>query len=164
MIDHTEDYLQQIGMGYEGLSEAERKVISNFALIWSLFEAQLFDNYVTAKKLMDKSHEWAVDEDCDFIDANLDYFKQRYVENVEFNYRFEHLHFRKHDYEEKVKSVLLSQDNDLPSKLACCLLIVWRFRNNYFHGIKWAYQFRDQRENFELSNRIMTKYLQKNAR
>lgn len=164
MIDHVEDYLQHVGIGYEDLSEAERKAIANFALIWSLFEAQLFDNYVTAKKLIDKALEWAKDEDYDFIDANLDYFKQRYVENTEFSYRFEHLHFRKNDYEELVKNVLLSQDNELTSKLACCLLIIWRFRNNYFHGLKWAYQFQEQRENFEVSNLIMTKYLEKFAR
>ena len=40
-------------------------------------------------------------------------------------------------------------------KLAACLIIIFRYRNNYFHGIKWATEFRDQQKNFEESNKLL---------
>lgn len=54
-----------------------------------------------------------------------------------------------------VESVLLGTENTLEKKLACCLIIIYRFRNNFFHGEKWVHNFKDQQENFEMSNRFL---------
>ena len=43
------------------------------------------------------------------------------------------------------------------------LMIVWRFRNNLFHGAKWAYQLRDQRENFTQANSILMRMLEQHG-
>tara|TARA_R110001592_G_scaffold118279_1_gene320662 strand:- start:5338 stop:5832 length:495 start_codon:yes stop_codon:yes gene_type:complete len=154
----VEEYLKNKGMGYEQLSEGERKAISNFALIWTLFEAQLLDEAASAAKIVQKSLEWAGGSGIDdaLIEDNLNYFKKRYVEDGGFGYRFHHLHIRKNDKEELVKEVLLGTENAQENKLACCLIIILRFRNNYFHGIKWAYQFQEQQENFERSCCLLT--------
>jgi len=146
-------YLENKRMGYENLSEPERKAISNFALIWSLFEAQLLEEDASARKIVRKSAEWIEADGLDeaFVEDQLSYFKERYVEAGEFNYRFDHLHLRPQDNEQLVKNVLLGQEVELKNQLACCLIIVLRFRNNYFHGIKWAYQFQEQKDNFERS-------------
>jgi hypothetical protein len=151
-------YLQSKGLGYENLSEGERNAISSFALIWTLFEAQLLDESASAQKIIDKSKSWEENRgiDTDFLDEQLTYFKTRYVENGKFTHRYSGLHFRRNDHEDLVKSVLLGTLNDEASKLACCLIIVLRFRNNYFHGIKWAYQFQEQRDNFEYSCLLLT--------
>lgn len=47
-----EEYLENKGMGYENLSDGERKAISHFALIWSLFEAQLLGESASARKIL----------------------------------------------------------------------------------------------------------------
>lgn len=154
----VEEYLEKKRMGYENLSNEERKAISNFALIWSLFEAQLLDESANARKILQKSQEWiaAPGFDAALIDNHLNYFKDRYVEGDGVNYRFDHLHLRPNDCEKLVRDVLLGNEHALENKLACCLIIILRFRNNYFHGIKWAYHFREQQENFERSCCLLT--------
>src|SRR5690554_67997 len=154
----VEEYLERKSMGYENLSDGERKAISNFALIWSLFEAQLLDESASARKILQKTQEWVnglgIDEAL--INSHLNYFKKRYVEGDDFGYRFNHLHLRANDNEQLVRDVLLGNENALENKLACCLIIILRFRNNYFHGIKWAYKFQEQQENFERSCCLLT--------
>lgn len=54
----VEEYLERKRMGYENLSEEERRAISNFALIWSLFEAQLLEENASARKIIEKCTEW----------------------------------------------------------------------------------------------------------
>jgi hypothetical protein len=162
----VEEYLENKGMGYENLSDGERKAISNFALIWSLFEAQLFGESASARKILKRSQEWVNERGIDetLVDNHLNYFKDRYVEDNGFGYRFNHLNLRANDNEQLVRDVLLGNENALENKLACCLIIIIRFRNNYFHGIKWAYQFRDQQENFERSCCLLTWCLDQYAR
>lgn len=161
----VEAYLENKRMGYEELSDGERKAISNFALIWSLFEAQLLDESASARKILQRAQEWVNTQGIDdaLIDGHLNYFKQRYVEGDGFGYRFDHLHLRVNDNEQLVQDVLLSNENAVENKLACCLIIILRFRNNYFHGIKWAYQFREQQESFERSCCLLTWCLDKYA-
>jgi len=158
-------YLEKKGLGYEHLSEGERKAISNFSLIWSLFEAQLLEESASPKKIIAKCKEWneraGIDEQT--IDEYLFYFQDRYTENGEPTYRYEHLHLRNNDEPDLILSVLKGEIDDLQSKLACCLIIILRFRNNYFHGIKWAYQFADQKENFDRSCNLLTACLDKYA-
>jgi len=158
-------YLERKGLGYEHLSKEERKAISDFALVWSLFEAQLLDENGSSKKILEKCKDWSANEGIDeiTIDKHLSYFQNRYIENNETNNKFEHLHFRKNDFPDLVKETLKGNTNDASSKLACCLIIILRFRNNYFHGIKWAYQFKDQQENFELSCALSTDCMDKYA-
>lgn len=159
----VEEYLESKRMGYEKLSDEERKAISNFALIWSLFEAQLLDESASARRIIQKSQEWVASPNYDgaLIDSHLDYFKARYIEGGSFNYRFAHLHLRPKDNIQLVRDVLLGNEKSLENKLSCCLIIVLRFRNNYFHGIKWAYQFEEQQENFERSCCLLTWCLDK---
>ena len=43
------------------------------------------------------------------------------------------------------------------------LMIVWRLRNNLFHGAKWAYGLRDQRENFTHANSVLMRLLERHG-
>lgn len=149
--------------GYTRLSRLDRIAISNFALIWSLFEARLLGKNASANKIVEKCKVWeeypGIDDEV--VSPYLDYFKERYVLEGTTNYRYDHLNFRENNNECLVKNVLLGNVNDLASRLACCLIIILRFRNNYFHGEKWAYQFAEQRENFEHSCCLLAECIDK---
>lgn len=151
------EYLEKKGVGYEYLSEDERKAISNFSLMWSLFEAQLLEENASSRNIIVKCREWEEIAGIDplLIDNHLAYFQGRYIENGEPNYRYEHLHLRKNDEPNFILGVLKGEVDDISSKMACCLIIILRFRNNYFHGIKWAYQFADQKDNFDRSCHLL---------
>lgn len=59
------------------------------------------------------------------------------------------LNFRNGDNEPLVKDVLLGNKNAPAELLSAALLIVYRYRNNLFHGIKWTYGLEGQQSNFE---------------
>ncbi|CCE97846.1 Hypothetical protein SFHH103_03354 [Sinorhizobium fredii HH103] len=42
-------------------------------------------------------------------------------------------------------------------------MIVWRFRNNLFHGEKWAYQLQDQLSNFTNANAVLMRLLERHG-
>lgn len=151
------EYLEKKELGYERLSEDERKAISNFSLMWSLFEFQLLEESASSRKIIEKCKEWeeVAGIDQKLINDHLAYFQTRYIENGDPNYKYEHLHLRKNDEPDLILSVLKGEVDDVYSKMACCLIIIFRYRNNYFHGIKWAHHFADQKENFERSCHLL---------
>jgi hypothetical protein len=48
--------------------------------------------------------------------------------------------------------------------LDAALIIVLRYRNNLFHGIKWQYKLFGQLDNFETANAILMKTLDRYGR
>ena len=55
-----------------------------------------------------------------------------------------------------MKSVLTGGTNEPAEVAVGVLIIVYRFRNNLHHGLKWAYGIQGQREKFEQSNAVLT--------
>lgn len=151
------DEIAALAPGLEQMSDQERAALSDFAICWTVFEAQLFDSNVSAARIKEKVESWfeSADADKNWYVPQVNYFRARYTENGEIGARFEHLHLRNNDDPNLVRRVLLGENQDAASQLAACLIIVSRFRNNFFHGLKWAYQFQDQQQNFEQSTQLM---------
>jgi len=145
------------------LSDQERAALSDFAICWTIFESKLFDSNVSAARIKEKVESWfePVDADKNWYSPQFEYFRGRYTENGEIGARFGHLHLRNNDDPDLVRQVLLGEDQEAVSQLTACLIIVSRFRNNFFHGLKWAYQFQDQHENFENSTKLMIECITK---
>jgi hypothetical protein len=53
--------------------------------------------------------------------------------------------------------VLEGTNNQSADSVAALLIVVYRLRNNLFHGEKWAYEMKDQRSNFEQANEVLMK-------
>ncbi|MDM1514649.1 hypothetical protein, partial [Myroides odoratimimus] len=113
---------------------------------------------------IDKLEKILIDTDIDiycFL-PYLEYFKNRYVnqEDNTINERFSFLHFRKKDREDFVTEVLLNNENILnyietntQYKVVLAIsIIVYRFRNNLFHGVKNIQHIDQQEENFVTAN------------
>lgn len=151
--------------GFQGLPEADRAAIFNFTFLWSLFEAQVMDNFARADSIRTKVDEWraAGTLDADQYSPELAYFQQRYFANGAFTHHFQHLHLRAPDQPVVVQSVLNGSNNDPRDRLLTVLMIVWRFRNNLFHGEKWAYQLQGQLPNFTHANAVLMRLLEKHG-
>ena len=93
----------------------------------------------------------------DQYDAELAYFRRRYFANGGFTHHFPHLNLRSADYPDLVQAVLDGSNNDPRDRLLVLLMIVWRLRNNLFHGEKWAYQL----QNFTHANAILMRLLER---
>lgn len=155
----AKDWLLQRAPGYCNLSEEEKSSIASFSLLWSLFESQVLSNSASAKAILDAVSEWEKAAAISLEDFNVEiqHFRERYVSDSATNYRFEHLNFRQNDCKELITDVLLGTQQDTSSVLGALLIVVYRYRNNLFHGMKWHYELQGQLENFKIANSILMK-------
>jgi hypothetical protein len=88
----------------------------------------------------------------------LAYFRQRYFANGVFTYHFDHLHLRPNDQIPLIRSVIDGSNNDPCRRVATVLIVILRYRNNLFHGMKWQYdELAGQLDNFtNANNALMT--------
>lgn len=155
-MDATE-WLEKKVHGFGDLPQADRDAIRDFGLLWALFEQKVLDNEGSAKAIVDATVALAKDGRLHmkpFAPA-LAYFRKRYVEDGQFNEHHESLLLRKNDRPALVEAVLTGRTDDPAELAAGVLIIIFRFRNNFAHGMKWAYGIRGQRENFERSNTVL---------
>lgn len=63
-----------------------------------------------------------------------------------------------------MRGVLSGSDIDAKRRLATALIIVFRYRNNLFHGLKWQYELAGQLGNFNAANAVLMKALDRYGR
>lgn len=153
----TFDWLQEYAPGFQALSEAERRAMSEFLFLWSLFEAKVLNEHGSANVIVASSARWARNGllTAETFGQELAYFRNRYVADNQFSHHFDHLHLRINDAEGLVRSVLNGEDGALENVAATVLIIVYRFRNNLFHGLKWSYNVHGQLDNFMHANKAL---------
>lgn len=144
------EWLQQHAPGMPQLTAAERAAISDFSIFWSLFESFALDNSASAERILRTTRSW-----CDSgnltaqtFAPHLDYFRGRYFQNGLETAHFAHLNLRGNDMIDLVRRVLQGQSEGVAQDSAVALIVVYRFRNNLFHGMKWEYALQGQLENF----------------
>ena len=154
------DWLERSQPGYQELSGGERSAVAGFSIVWSVFEAQALATNANAENIVRfvDQHAGQLSSLEPFREA-LAYFQQRYVSEGSFNHRFAHLNFRRNDRQALVEVVLLGNEQTPTEVIKALLIITFRLRNNLFHGLKWAYEMRDQQSNFEQATSVLTKVL-----
>lgn len=153
------DWLEQNAPGFREFSDNERDVIIEFLLLWSLFEAKVLDQRGSANAILDTAKQWAGKGllSQESFELEINYFRNRYYAGGEYTHHFEHLHLRENDFPDLVKKVLRNMDANPDEVAAATLIIVYRFRNNLFHGVKWSYKLRGQLKNFNHANIALMK-------
>lgn len=151
------EWLAQRDDGLAHVPVEDQQEMMDFMMLWSYFEARFLNTNATPDTIEMFAHrlEQAGLIQIDHLVESLEYLRNRYVEAGELGGRFEGLHLRRRDNVETVKNVLLGIEHSPTEVLICCLTIVLRYRNNLFHGLKWAYGLRNQRDNFIVANRIL---------
>lgn len=142
---------------FKTLSREELEAILEFSLLWSLFEARVLNKRGSSDGIISVTHKWfslGLIEESNFLDC-LKYFKNRYYSDSEPTKHLNKLNLRRNDNPELVHAVLKSENKDLADCVAVLLIIVYRLRNNLFHGIKWDYGIKGQLENFNNANTIL---------
>jgi hypothetical protein len=133
-----------------------------FSLMWSLFERRACATNANinaicgvATRLYDRGRLTVED-----FQPYLAYFRNRYLsEGEETNEKFERLRFRENDRKQTVEDVLKGKLVDPASIVFALLVIVFRLRNNLFHGTKNLFQLPEQGENFAVANRLLATVL-----
>jgi hypothetical protein len=151
------DWLCTKEIGFNDLSREEHDAILHFALLWSLFEAEVLDTRACAKSIVKVSKHWrsAGLLKAALFNTPLIYFQNRYFQNAAFTHHYVDLHLRSNDNPQMVEAVLKGESDDLGDIAAALLIIVYRLRNNLFHGLKWAYGIQGQLGNFTNANALL---------
>ena len=90
----------------------------------------------------------------------LAYCRDRYFQQGAPTDHFQHLHLRNNDKPALVEAVLRGDNDDPADCVVVVLIVVYRFRNNLFHGAKWGYRLQGQLRNFEHANDVLMNAMQ----
>lgn len=147
-------YLKKNAPGFDKLSNQEQEAIAHFTLLWSFFEARALNGNGSSCAILALTHEWSAQGRLTigpFTDS-LRYFQQRYFSQGIKTKHFDSLKLRSNDCSHLVQSVLKAENTNASDSVAVLLIIVYRLRNNLFHGAKWAYGIQGQLDNFTHAN------------
>ena len=147
-------WLEQNAPGFSALSEQERAAITHFALLWSFFEARALSTRGSSHTILALTHKWLAQGRLvtEPFSESLLYFQQRYYANGVETRHLSGLNLRSNDCRDLVHAVLKGENTNPADCVAALLIVVYRLRNNLFHGAKWAYGIRGQLKNFTNAN------------
>lgn len=148
--------------GFKDLPEEDRQAVMYFSLLWSLFEAETLNTSASAAAILAMFHEWSNQGllNVAAFAESLDYFKARYFTDGSATGHFPGLNLRKNDNPSLVEAVLKGENTDPADGVSALFIVVYRLRNNLFHGAKWAYGIRGQLDNFKHANAALMSALE----
>lgn len=158
----TIEWLEAHAPGFADLSQEERAAPMHFALLWSHFEATALNTDGSVAAIENWIRRLAAQGRLRpaVFDPFLAYFKQRYFAAGQFTHNFDSLNLRRPDRRPLVEAVLSGRNTDPVDSVVVLFIVVYRFRNNCFHGAKWAYQLKDQLQNFTAANSALMSVLE----
>lgn len=138
-------------------TENDLKNIKDFSLLWNIFENLVCDRNCTINRIEASLNQ--IEFQIEDFEDHLNYFKERYTAENNTNERFEYLRIVPNSRKEFVKQVLLENDHNTSNKILALAIIVYRYRNNLFHGEKNFMLLNEQEENFSVANQVLTSIL-----
>lgn len=133
----------------EDLNPETLSIVGDFTLMWAVFEASEGEELNNMLRHITRfSDRLAEQFPIDLINEEFDYCVRRYIDNGEKSDHFYHLRFSDDRQIDLVFNTLTSNTPTLRDKLETCLLIVYRYRNNLFHGMKEIPTLNNQVGNF----------------
>ena len=150
---NPDEWLMREAPGFGGLSDQEKLAIMHFSLLWSLFEAKALNTRACSNKILNLVCGWDAQDRLDPVkfSKSLAHFKNRYFNGREPTPLFQGLNLSQTD-RPYVEAVLSGENTDDAHCVAALLIVIYRLRNNLFHGVKWDYGIRDQLDNFTHAN------------
>jgi hypothetical protein len=147
--------------GGDTLAPETVDVISNFTLMWNFFEGVVCDNYANIRCLERLSEKISQGGSLSVdIEDAVRFWAARYLTGAEFNHLFQGLRFRPNDCRGHVEAVLRKEKTDPRSKLLAAMIIIYRLRNNLFHGLKTIDTLNDQIPNLTMACRSLAAIVQ----
>jgi hypothetical protein len=135
-------------------------VVSSFTLMWNLFENTACNTSANIKTFEHIAASIAErGDDPAEIATALQFWKKRYYGESKFNSLFEGLAFRDCDRREFVEAVLSGAVFDAKNQLLAVMIIVYRLRNNLFHGLKEISTLNEQVANLDVACRVLAAIL-----
>ena len=128
--------------------------LRNFILLWNRYECLLLSSRCSVKKIWENEGDFRPSEEA----------TQRFFRVISSRYSntvfYDALHFEKDgcprndpdSYKKKVRDILDETNPSIPCKECVCRMVIWRYRNNLFHGIKELPKLWDSQDLFHEAN------------
>src|SRR6266446_8483159 len=151
------EWLNDRAPDFASISDEERSAMCHFSLLWSFYEATVHKTNAQPAKILLEAQKWAKNKRIKLaaFDSPLSYFRNRYLRNGNLTEDFAALFAGRKDQKEVVVSVLKGENNEPGTVVGALLIIVYRLRNNFFHGTKWSYFIQGQFDNFTNANKVL---------
>lgn len=146
------------------LSPEAQAAVSGFTTMWNFFESSLCDNRASIaafERALQNYRPHDIDAPtAQALEYSLAFWKIRYKTPSGFGPRFEGLHFRNGDRRDHVERVLSGEADAPGAKMRALMIIIYRLRNNLFHGLKSIEMLNDQVQNLETASRCLAAILE----
>lgn len=138
------------------IDEETQRAVVNFSLMWNVFEGQFCDNGANVAKFELLAEEITKRNypEQEVKEIFL-FYRNLFIENGETNWRFESLEFRRNDRKDFVKEVILNHNHISKDAFWAALIIIYRIRNNLFHGVKAFHLLHNQSENLNTASAFL---------
>ena len=149
-----EKYVEETFSQRIALTDSSFQPVWDFLFLWGLYEAIMMDNRCTVGRIWE--NVGSLEPNSDVVNHFYDIISNRYVDrnHQHTNANFNHLSFREEEehHKEEVKKLLLSVNLPEGKKNQVCRMILWRYRNNLFHGKKELKSIWEQLDFFKEAN------------
>lgn len=146
--------------------EKEIRSVLRFAIFWNLLEADpWFNNYVSLWKLENSDLHTEIltnfdEEEKSSLNYCILFFSQRnrlslHCKDQKEENKWQSYQLKIWEEQDEIKKQQLIKSS-LKEYLKICLFIVYRLRNNLFHGIKQLSDLSDQNDLFNVANRFLS--------
>lgn len=146
------------------LSDEATSAVAHFTTMWNFFENVLCGNHASIAAFeriaQDIDFASAPTASLEALEQCLSFWKFRYQTPDGFANRFDGLYFRPKDRRDHVEAVLIGRRARLSDKALALMIIVYRLRNNLFHGLKTLDMLNDQAPNLDNASRCLAAILE----
>ena len=158
MITNTEfEYLNWVNKRLEtNINPNKIKSALMFSVLWNMFEHEVCDDKFNLEKVKEKVEQYKIE--LSYFEDELNYFKVRRKNYSGDNYIENGL--RGTESQKRTIANLLDDNiTDKIERVLALVLIIFRLRNNMFHGPKEVRDLEYQEPNFKTANSILKKFL-----
>lgn len=141
------------------LDDLTLEVVAEFTLYWGVFEGVECQNRGGHSRFQGFATQVVSKITDGDLDGLLAYWVDRYTNSGSTNTLFERLNFRPNDKKDLVQKVLLGEERCSEQKILALLIIVYRLRNNLFHGLKKIDRLNEQQKNLNHACLVLQKLM-----
>ena len=165
MDDETYNTIQQHIPNFEELPDEEKQEISSFTWLWSSFEGKHCDTNAAEQNLTTFAERNVVSDNMtvELAICAWNYFKDRYLTGGDTRNHLDHLMGNIPNRGRSIRQAITAGLDDgatTNEKSVALVLIIYRLRNNLFHGTKGQYGFVDQFKNFQHANALLRSWIE----
>lgn len=163
-IFNAADWIAENTYGGIRLTPKTQEAVSSFTTMWNFFESTLCDNRASVaafeRALRSYRPRDLSQATAQALADCLAFWQFRYRTPEGFGERFEGLYFRPADRRAHVEAVFAADIAAPEDQMLALMIIIYRLRNNLFHGLKSLEMLNDQVQNLANATRCLAAILE----